>query len=360
MNRLALSAPWLRVLLALPLLAIGSCAPARGPRAGGEVFDASTSPETQARVAALWKARTSQGVPVDFCLGPGDLLDITVFHFPEMQGLKVRVPPTGVIRLPLIGELEAAGLTEHELGDAIATRLRQGIMKEPNVGVFVSEYGSQQVAVTGAVARPGLLPLTRDNRTLSDIISEAGGLTEQAGGRILFYPGTGSACPKGARATEHVRVAAVGATPRVQPIEIDVNEEYEPPTENPLLLPAVGGDAIVINRGRFLVDGWVRRAGAYDISPGMTVFSGITAAGGAMYPADLAKVVIWRSTREGRRSAIDINLKQVAAGSQKDVTLQAGDLIKVPLHPVKAVPYSGYWLVTNVFRIGAGLSLTAL
>jgi polysaccharide export outer membrane protein len=231
-------------------------------------------------------------------------------------------------------------------------------MKEPNVGVFVSEYGSQQVAVTGAVARPGLYPLTRDNRTLSDVISEAGGFNSQAGGRILFYPGTGSACPKGARATEHVRVAAVGATPRVQPIEIDVNEEYEPPTENPLLLPVVGGDSIVINRGRFLVDGWVQNAGAYDISPGMTVFGGITAAGGAMFAADLAKVVIWRSTRDGRRNAIDVNLNQVAAGSQKDVTLQSGDLIKVPPHPFKIVPYSGYWLVTNFLNIGARVPIT--
>jgi polysaccharide export outer membrane protein len=229
-------------------------------------------------------------------------------------------------------------------------------MRNPQVSVFVAEYTSQQVSVTGAVAKPGLISLTRENRSVTQLISEAGGLSEQAGGRILFYPTTSSGgCESSAPA------ARVAGRPGqdILPIEIDVNEQYEPATRNPLLLPVVGGDSIVINRGRFLVDGWVQQPGAFDITPGMTAFGGLSAAGGAQFPADLSNVVVWRSERGGRKRRIDVNLKEIAAGEQKDVTLQAGDVVKVPMSPIKIVPYSVFWLVTNVVRIGAGLSLGA-
>src|SRR4030095_2050330 len=127
----------------------------------------------------------------------------------------------------------------------------------------------------------------------------------------------------------------------ILPIEIDVNEQYEPASQNPLLLPVVGGDSIVINRGRFLGDGWVAPAG------------------GGHLPADLSNVVVWRTERGGRKKRIDVNLANIAAGEQKDVTLQAGDVVNVPPWPRKLVPYSVFWIITNVVRIGAGLSLGA-
>jgi polysaccharide export outer membrane protein len=230
-------------------------------------------------------------------------------------------------------------------------------MRNPQVSVFVAEYASQQVSVTGAVARPGLIPLTRENRTVSHMISEAGGLSEQAGGRILFYPANQSGRCDGTVVPQQQIATAKPAD--ILPIEIDVNEQYEPANQNPLLLPVVGGDSLVINRGRFLVDGWVDKPGAFDITPGMTAFGGLSAAGGAQFPADLSNVVVWRTERGGRKKRIDVNLNDIAAGEQKDVTLQAGDVVKVPASPLKLVPYSLFWVITNVVRIGAGLSLGA-
>jgi len=334
-----------------------ACAPKRPPTASLEPSDPAAPPEEQAaRIAALWAERTRDGVARDFCLGPGDLIEINVFHWDEMRGLRTRVSSTGMISLPLIGEIKAAGLTERELRDEIANRLRRNIMRDPQVSVFVAEYASQQVSVTGAVARPGLIPLTRENRSVSHMISEAGGLSDAAGGRILFYPANTSGRCDGA--VEPTRVAAAGRPGQdIQPIEIDVNETYQPANQNPLLLPVVGGDSIVINRGRFLVDGWVAEPGAFDITPGMTAFGGLAAAGGATFPADLSKVTVWRSERGGRKRRIDVNLNEIAAGDQKDVTLQAGDVVKVPASPARLVPYSVFWIITNVVRIGAGLSL---
>src|SRR5262245_52369192 len=71
---------------------------------------ASASESTQ-RVRALWERRADQGVARDFCLGVGDLVEVTVFHFPELQGTRARITPAGNIALPVIGEVHAAGLT---------------------------------------------------------------------------------------------------------------------------------------------------------------------------------------------------------------------------------------------------------
>lgn len=272
-----------------------------------------------------------------------------------MSGLRTKVSSSGFISLPLLGEIQAAGLTEHELQDSIATHLRNGIMKNPNVTVFVTEYASQQVSVTGAVARPGLISLTRDRRTVSQLISEAGGLNEHAGGKILFYPASGSACPTN---DGSIRVASAHPPINITPIEIDLNEEYGPLSENPLNLPVIGGDAIVINRGRFFVDGWVTTPAAYDITPGTTAFGALSAAGGALFAADLSKVVLWRGERGGGKKRIDIDMNAIASGSQKDVTIEAGDVISVPASTLRMIPYGTYWLLTNVIRVGAGVSLT--
>jgi len=346
------------VLAAAMLAAVTGCAPKRPPSAALEPTDPAAPPEEQiARIGSLWSQRTDGGVPADFCLGTGDLLEINVFHWDEMRGIRTRVSTTGMINLPLIGDIKAAGLTERQLRESIESRLRQNIMRNPQVSVFVAEYASQQVSVTGAVSRPGLIPLTRENRTISHMISEAGGLSDQAGGRILFYPANTSGRCDAAPPQHQMANARPGRD--ILPIEIDVNEQYEPANQNPLLLPAVGGDSLVINRGRFLVDGWVAQPGAFDITPGMTAFGGLSAAGGAQFAADLSNVVVWRTERGGRKRRIDVNLRDIAAGEQKDVTLQAGDVVKVPPSPLRLVPYSVFWLITNVVRIGAGLSLGA-
>jgi len=346
------------MLAAAVLAAAPGCAPKRPPSAALEPTDPAAPPEEQfARIGELWSQRTESGVPTDFCLGTGDLLEINVFHWEEMRGIRQRVSSTGNINLPLIGDIKAAGLTERQLRESIESRLRQNIMRNPQVSVFVAEYASQQVSVTGAVSRPGLISLTRENRTISHMISEAGGLSDQAGGRILFYPAnTSGRCDDAPRQPQ---VASARPGRDILPIEIDVNEQYEPANQNPLLLPAVGGDSLVINRGRFLVDGWVAQPGAFDITPGMTAFGGLSAAGGAQFAADLSSVVVWRTERGGRKKRIDVNLKDVAAGGQKDVTLQSGDVVKVPASPLRLVPYSLFWLMTNIVRIGAGLSLGA-
>src|SRR5258705_274067 len=86
---------------------------------------------------------------------------------------------------------------------------------------------------------PGdLIGLSRDHRTVADMISEAGGFNEHAGGRVQLFPAKGSPCDGTAQRPTLQPIA------NVEPIEIDVNEQYASAQSNPLLLPVVGGDSI--------------------------------------------------------------------------------------------------------------------
>src|SRR4030095_4111447 len=103
-----------------------------------------SQPQPQAaasRVAMLWKERAGAAESA-FCLGPGDLLEVSVPRVDEMQGLRARISPTGTITLPHVGAIQAAGLTEAELRDRLKQRLGQTLLRDPQVSLFVAEHES--------------------------------------------------------------------------------------------------------------------------------------------------------------------------------------------------------------------------
>jgi SLBB domain-containing protein len=164
---------------------------------------------------------------------------------------------------------------------------------------------------------------------------------------VLLYPAKGGSCDA---SPPSLQPAA-----NVAPIAIDVNESYG--QVNPLLLPVVAGDAIVVNRGRFGVEGWVAKPGVYDIAPGMTAMGGVSAAGGANFAGDLSRVTVWRALPGGTKKKIEIDMGDVESGQGKDITLRAGDLIEVPASPVRVVPYSLYFALTKMVSVGAYVPL---
>lgn len=112
-------------------------------------------------------------------IAAGDLLEIAVFDTPELSS-KVRVSETGDVTLPIGGVVHLDGLTAEVAGTAIAERLRtRDIMTDPHVAVFISEYATQGITVTGEVRTPGIYPLLGAHGLL-DLISAAGGTTPTA------------------------------------------------------------------------------------------------------------------------------------------------------------------------------------
>lgn len=117
------------------------------------------------------------GVP-DYRIGPLDQIEVSVFQVPDLSRT-VRVNSAGEISLPMIGAVLAGGKTVGELEQAIADKLRESFLQDPQVSVFIQEFASQRVTVEGSVAQPGIKSLT-GKTTLLQLIAMSGGLTKMA------------------------------------------------------------------------------------------------------------------------------------------------------------------------------------
>ncbi|MCM8782068.1 MAG: polysaccharide biosynthesis/export family protein [Candidatus Omnitrophica bacterium] len=112
-----------------------------------------------------------------YTIGEGDTLDISVWQHSELDK-KVIVRPDGYISFPLVGDIRALGLTPPQLASGIRENLSR-MIRDPQVTVIVSGFGSKNVFVLGEVGKPGSYPY-RGGTSVLDAISEAGGWKNSA------------------------------------------------------------------------------------------------------------------------------------------------------------------------------------
>jgi polysaccharide biosynthesis/export protein len=113
-------------------------------------------------------------VATEFLLGPEDVLEIVVWRNQDLSRVVV-VRPDGMISMPIIGDVQAAGLTPDQLGERITKRLKD-FKENPSVSVSVKEVNSYTVFLLGEVAKPGKYQL-KSYTTILQAISMAGGFT---------------------------------------------------------------------------------------------------------------------------------------------------------------------------------------
>jgi polysaccharide export outer membrane protein len=116
-------------------------------------------------------------LPPDFVIGPDDVLDVRFWKDQDMSG-EVVVRPDGRISLPLLNDVQAAGLTPEQLRTRLIEEARRYV-ETPNATVIVKTINSRKVFITGQVATPGPYPLT-SRVTVVQLIAMAGGLREYA------------------------------------------------------------------------------------------------------------------------------------------------------------------------------------
>ena len=109
-----------------------------------------------------------------YVIGPEDVLDISVWKEPDVSRV-VPVRPDGRISLPLINDVQAAGLSPQQLAGTVTERLRK-YLNEPQVTVIVTAINSQRVFVVGEVLRAGAFPML-PGMTVLQALSSAGGFT---------------------------------------------------------------------------------------------------------------------------------------------------------------------------------------
>lgn len=168
----------IRVILLSGLLT-AACAPL-SPRGGQTAAMIEAAKRDQAEAAALAQAVGQvSSIKQDYRLSPADLLQITVFGIKDMESL-ARVGQTGTISFPLVGDLKVGGLTVPEASAALAAKLKDYV-RNPQVTIFIKEYGNKKVFVFGQVMRPGAVELPTEMKlTVLEAISQSQGFTRIA------------------------------------------------------------------------------------------------------------------------------------------------------------------------------------
>jgi polysaccharide export outer membrane protein len=115
--------------------------------------------------------------PSDYTIGIDDQLSIVFWKDKDLT-TDVAVRPDGMISLPLLNDLPAAGLTPDQLREKI-TEAALKYVEDPTVSIVVKQINSRKVYITGQVGKPGVYPLT-GGMTVIQLISLAGGLGEYA------------------------------------------------------------------------------------------------------------------------------------------------------------------------------------
>jgi protein involved in polysaccharide export with SLBB domain len=133
-------------------------------------------------------AQGAPGVPLgvatdeSYKLGTGDKVKITVFGQDDLGG-EFLVDDTGYLRLPLIGQVKAAGLTVHQFEDAVIAKLADGYLKDPRVSVEVTNY--RPFYIIGEVNKPGEYPYVNGMNVLN-AVALAGGYTYRADDTVVY------------------------------------------------------------------------------------------------------------------------------------------------------------------------------
>jgi polysaccharide export outer membrane protein len=139
--------------------------------------NATEAADVQAAAVDASKSDSSGAAPDAYRIGPEDMLQISVWKN-EPMSRAVPVRPDGKISLPLLNDVQAAGLTALELREVLAKKLAE-YMPSPEVSVIVSDVRSFKVSVIGEVARPGRFEL-KSWTTVLDVLALAGGFTQFA------------------------------------------------------------------------------------------------------------------------------------------------------------------------------------
>jgi polysaccharide biosynthesis/export protein len=317
---------------------------------------------------------------VEYPLGPGDVLKISIFGFEkpgEPMERSYRVSRAGIIRLPIIGTVEASGRTAEQLQTDIEERIRANLMQNPIVSVFVAEYASRKVAVMGAVSKPGIFNLDKPGISLMEALSMAGGVNDKAGYELYVVkqgvdapavqsgpaPSAGGPAPSaggpapgaGEPVSGTAAVSAVIILGPTGPVaqRIDLNELLKKGRLD-LNVWLGNGDAIFVPEAeKAYVVGHVKKPGEVLLKAPMRVLDAVSAAGGIDNEKCTPENTFIRRKTGDTEIVIPIDLVDVAAGKVADVDVQPGDVIEVPQSTVNFLVWQTLDLAKTMINVTA-------
>jgi polysaccharide export outer membrane protein len=205
----------------------------------------------------------------DYIIGAEDVLDIQVWNNEDLRRT-VEVSQGGSFTFPIIGEINAGGLSVFELEKLLKKKLSEGYLVNPQVTITVTKYNSQKVILHGEVVKPGSYVI-KGRRHILELLSEAGGITERAG-RIVTITRSESLEKRGLSGTS-------GEAKENKIITLNLDELTERTTDERFFV--FNGESIYVSKApRIYVIGEVNKPGDYRWEKGLTVHQAIALAGG--------------------------------------------------------------------------------
>ena len=263
----------------------------------------------------------------DYEVGPGDVLQITVWDHPELtipagsmrssEEAGNWVHSDGTIFYPYVGKIYVEGMKVTDIRDTIASQIAEYI-EDPQVDVSVAAFRSKRLYVTGAVMQPGAYPVTNVPTRLLDAVNVAGGLTEQANWTNVTLSRDGQEYTLSLRAIY----------------------EYGDKSQNVLLKP---GDVLHIARNddnKVFVLGEVMEPRPVPMTrTGLSLAEALSSSGGFMkQTADASGIFVMRRAPQGSEHLVDVyqlNAKNAAALVLADnFPLQERDIVYVTAAPI--------------------------
>jgi polysaccharide export outer membrane protein len=296
-----------------------------------------TARETNDRIAQL--ALVESAKQGDYVIGAGDLLGIEVFDVPELSR-DVRVSETGFVAIPLIPvRVQAGGLTQFQFQDKLAELLQvNGLVTHPQVTVTVKEQHSQPITVIGSVRTPLTIQAVHQ-MDLLQVLSQAGGIADDAGSKILITRKTLVTGPIG-NSGDLVAADAAKTMPTNQTaaaentITIDINDLLDSGNSK-YNIPLLGGDVVTVPRaGVVYAVGAVQHPGGFVMQSDrqqLTVLKILSLAGGLSTTAKPGSAVILRQPfGSQQRQQLPVDVKKILALKSEDISLRQNDILYVP------------------------------
>ena len=240
----------------------------------------------------------------DYRIGPQDVLNITVFGEADLSG-KYTVEQDGTFTFPLVGRVQAGGITLRAFEQELKKQLTDGFLKNPQVSIAIETYRSKRILVMGEVRAPGEYLLSGD-MTLLAALARAGGTTTAASREALVV-----------RAARQVRDKADNTEAEI--IRIDLTDLQA--GNIALNITMQDGDTVNVPKAQSVfVTGQVKSPGAYAVERGTTVLQVLSLAGGLTDRGADSRVKIQRMIK-GKLKEIKAKLTDV---------VEPGDTVIVP------------------------------
>jgi polysaccharide export outer membrane protein len=280
-----------------------------------------------------------------------EVLVATGLNTSDITRLRTTVGRDGTVDLPLLGKIPVADLTNEFSKAAIVQAChRQGVAQAPLVQVSLVQPRQHHIAVTGAVAHPGLYTLPRQTSTLVAALAAAGGLSREAGTTISIHSRktASDAGPSPVELTSDSGTAAGHAQPAMlnpAPNPAALNPGAEPRPESREIHLTQGsadlahqeladGDVVSVERRdppSIVVTGMVQRPGRYDLPIGADyrVLDAIATAHGASYKIIDTVLVCREVAGQNDRVIIQVSLRDASRKQNENILLMPGDIITV-------------------------------